>query len=63
MEIIIKIAPDGTVETRVVGGCGKSCKDATKPLRDALGLTTEDRNLPEYHQQETEGDRVRSGRS
>lgn len=48
-EIEITIAADGTVITRVKGGVGASCKDATKAIRDALGTTTEDRKLPEYY--------------
>lgn len=60
-EIEIVIAPDGSVTTRVKGGCGKSCRDATKAIREALGQTTDDRNLPEYYEQVSETDRVRSG--
>lgn len=51
MEIEITIDVDGNVTSKVVGGCGSSCKDATKVIRDALGVTIEDRNLPEFYQQ------------
>lgn len=51
MEIEITIDVDGNVTSKVVGGCGSSCKDATKAIRDALGVTIEDRTLPEYYQQ------------
>jgi len=46
----ITFAPDGSVETKVKGGCGKGCKDATKAIREALGQTVEDKELPEYRQ-------------
>ena len=61
LDLEILIAPDGTVTTRVRGGHGRSCRDATKAIRDAIGATTEDRALPEYHEQVTEADRVRQG--
>lgn len=61
MIIEITIAPDGTVKTKVQGGCGRSCKDATKPIRDALGETVEDRSLPEYYEQQQAGTRVKGG--
>jgi hypothetical protein len=60
IEVEIVIAADGTVTTRVVGGQGRTCRDATKALRDAIGQTTEDRALPEFYQEATQGDRVRS---
>lgn len=60
MTIEITIAPDGAVTTRVKDGCGKSCADATKPIRDALGETTEDRKLPEYHEQASDRGRVKA---
>lgn len=60
-EIEITFAPDGTTTTKVKGGRGRSCRDATKAIREAIGLTVEDRTLPEYHEQATEGDRVKQG--
>lgn len=60
--IEITIAPDGTVTTKVVGGCGRSCKDATRAIREALGVTTEDKALPEYYAEATQAETVR-GRS
>lgn len=60
MIIEITISPDGKVTTRVEGGCGASCADATKPIRDALGQTTDDRRLPEFYQRAREGQRVKS---
>ena len=48
MIIEVVIAPDGSVTTKVQGGCGKSCADATRPIREALGETVSDVKLPEY---------------
>ncbi len=62
-ELEITIAPDGTITTKVKGGQGRSCRDATKAIRDAIGVTTDDRTLPEYHEQATDAARVRGGRS
>lgn len=62
MQVIeIVIAVDGKVTTRVKGGCGKSCADATKPIRDALGQTVEDRKLPEYHQRGAQRHALKGG--
>jgi len=62
--IEITIEPDGTVTTAVKNGCGASCKDATKAIRDALGVTVEDRTLPEFHLRSTTAQRsqVKGGR-
>jgi hypothetical protein len=62
-DIKITVAPDGTITTKVIGGSGKGCKDLTKALRDALGTTVEDRTLPEYYEQATEGARIKQGGS
>lgn len=61
MQIKITITADGKVTTKVSGACGKSCADATKPIRDALGVTTEDRKLPAYYEQARQGSRVKGG--
>lgn len=60
--IEITIEPDGKVTTSVKGGCGASCKDATKPIRDALGETVEDKTLPEYHLRSAQRSQVKGSR-
>jgi len=62
LEVEVVVMPDGTVTTKVLGGRGRSCRDATKALRDALGQTTEDRTLPEFYEETTQTNTVR-GRS
>jgi hypothetical protein len=49
MELEIVIDADGKVTTKVKNGCGRSCRDATKAIREALGTTTEDTALPEFY--------------
>ncbi len=61
MLIEITIDAEGKVTTRVKGGCGKSCKDATKAIREALGETVEDRALPEYYESAQDQARVKGG--
>ena len=60
-DIEITVAPDGTITTKVKGAKGKGCRDWTKALRDALGVTTEDRTTSEYYEQATERVGVRQG--
>ena len=53
-EIInVTILPDGVVEIAPSGFKGKKCKDATKFLEQALGMTGEGKPTPEYYETET----------
>jgi hypothetical protein len=60
LEVEVVVMPDGSITTKVLGGHGRSCRDATKALRDALGQTTEDRALPEFYEESTQANTVRS---
>lgn len=60
-EIEITIAPDGSIVTKVKGGHGRTCRDVTKAIRDAIGATVEDRTLPEYYEAVREGSTVKQG--
>jgi hypothetical protein len=52
--INVVINPDGTVEVAPDGFKGKSCRDATKFLEQALGLdTAKSKTTAEYYEQET----------
>ena len=52
--INVTIQPDGTVELAPDGFKGKACKDATKFLEQALGLTTDNRKLTsEFYETES----------
>jgi len=48
-EILIDVAPDGSVTISTKGFRGKSCKAATKPLEEALGIVLKDTDTPEMH--------------
>lgn len=52
-EIIVTISPDGSSATTEVKGVkGKSCKDITKQLLEALGVVEQDKKTPEYFMEE-----------
>lgn len=48
-EIIIDVAPDGTTKITTKGFKGKSCKEATKAIEEALGTVVNDIPTPEMH--------------
>ncbi|HXJ55421.1 MAG TPA: DUF2997 domain-containing protein [Verrucomicrobiae bacterium] len=51
--INVTINPDGTVEVAPSGFKGKKCKDATKFLEDALGMTGDGKKTAEYYETES----------
>ena len=48
--IEVLVASDGTITIDAVGFKGADCDQATKFLEEALGLASEKRRKPEYHQ-------------
>lgn len=58
----VEAAPDGTITVRTKGHKGRSCKDASKWLTDALGRTTESKNTAEFYEAATEKATVKQGR-
>jgi len=48
IEIIFE--KNGTSTMKVNGIKGKNCKDITKPFEKALGITSDDKNTPEYYE-------------
>ena len=48
--IEVLIGPDGQLTIDAVGFKGADCDQATKFLEEALGLASEKRCKPEYHQ-------------
>lgn len=48
-QIVIEIAPDGSVTVRAEGYTGPGCVDAVRRFSEALGLETEAENLPEFY--------------
>ncbi len=60
-QIIVLIDPDGNTEIEVQGMTGRSCRDATKALEEALGIVTQTTNTEDYYRQEvTNAKRVRT---
>lgn len=51
--INVSVNPDGTVEIAPSGFKGKKCKDATKFLEQALGMSGDGKKTPEYYETET----------
>jgi hypothetical protein len=51
-EIIVDVAPDGSVVITTKGFRGKSCKEATAELEKALGTVVKDTPTPEMNLQE-----------
>lgn len=39
-EIVLEIAPDGSMRLSVSGACGPQCQDLTRPIEQALGVVT-----------------------
>jgi hypothetical protein len=48
-QIVIEIAPDGSVTVRAEGYTGPGCVDAVRRFSEVLGLETEAENLPEFY--------------
>ena len=58
MKITVTISKDGNSRVDVVGGEGSSCKDATKEVEAALGVSSDFKKKREYHsttQQQVQG--------
>lgn len=53
-EIKIRIGKDGKVNLSVSGVKGGSCKDLTKALEKALGVSTETKQTTEFYEQKVE---------
>ena len=60
-QIVVVIDPDGNTEIEVQGMSGRSCRDATKALEEALGVVTKTTNTTDYYRQEvTSAIRIRT---
>jgi hypothetical protein len=47
--IEITVSPEGSVSVKTNGFSGSSCRDATRELERALGLSSRETLLPEFH--------------
>jgi len=59
--IEITVSPEGATSIKTRGFTGGSCKDATRDLERALGVSGRESLLPEYFQRASTGDQVRQG--
>jgi len=50
--IVITIAPNGETTIETKGYAGRSCKDGSKFVEDALGVKTGEKLTAEYHKAE-----------
>ena len=59
--IEITVSPEGAVSLKTTGFSGSSCKDATRELERALGMSGKETLLPEFHQQQAQQNRLSQG--
>lgn len=59
--IEIIVSPQGATSIRTTGFTGGACKDATRDLERALGVTGKETLTSEYHQQPVEQHRLSQG--
>ena len=59
--IEITVTPEGTVSLKTTGFQGSSCRDATRELERALGVTGKETLLPEFHSRSQASEQLRQG--
>jgi hypothetical protein len=59
--IEITVSPEGATSIKTSGFTGGSCRDATRDLERALGVSGRETLLPEYFQQANTGEQLRQG--
>lgn len=59
--ITITVSPEGSVSIKTSGFTGSSCRDATRDLERALGVSGREHLLPEYFNQTEAGEQLRQG--
>lgn len=59
--IEITVTPQGSVSIKTAGFSGSSCRDATRDLERALGISGTEHLLPEYFQRTGTGEQLRQG--
>ena len=60
-KIDITVSPEGSVSIKTSGFTGGSCRDATRDLERALGVSGRESLLPEFYKQTGTSDQVRQG--
>ena len=59
--IEITVSPEGATSIKTSGFTGSSCKDATRELERALGVSGRESLLPEFYGQTITGEQVQQG--
>jgi hypothetical protein len=59
--IQITVSPEGAVNIKTAGFTGSSCRDATRDIERALGVSGTEHLLPEYFQRASTGEQLRQG--
>jgi hypothetical protein len=59
--IEITVSPEGATSIKTSGFSGGSCKDATRELERALGVSGRESLLPEFYAQTKAGQQVQQG--
>ena len=59
--IEITVTPEGATSIKTSGFTGSSCKDATRDLERALGVSGRERLLPEFYGQVSTGQQIQQG--
>jgi hypothetical protein len=59
--IEITVSPEGATSIKTTGFTGSSCKDATRDIERALGVSGRESLLPEYFNRTSTGEQLRQG--
>ena len=59
--IEITVSPEGATSIKTSGFSGGSCKDATRDIERALGVSSRESLLPEFYAQTKAGEQVQQG--
>ncbi len=57
----ITVTPEGATSIKTSGFTGSSCKDATRELERALGVSGRESLLPEFYDQASTGQQIQQG--
>ena len=60
-KIEITVSPEGAVSIKTAGFTGSSCRDATRDIERALGVSAKENLLPEFYGQTSTGQQVQQG--
>ena len=60
-KIEITVSPEGATSIKTTGFTGGSCRDATRDLERALGVSGRETLLPQFYPQTQSGERIQLG--